>query len=53
VHDLVEHTGVDELMVLTNTHDGADRLRSYRLLAAALDLSPAAPVPATTGTSVG
>jgi luciferase family oxidoreductase group 1 len=40
VHELVERTGVDELMVVTNVHDGADRLRSYELLAAAL-----APVP--------
>ena len=33
VTELVERTGVDELMVVTSTHDGADRLRSYRLLA--------------------
>jgi luciferase family oxidoreductase group 1 len=36
VRELVERTGVDELMVVTNTHDGADRLRSYELLAKAL-----------------
>ena len=36
VHELLERTGVDELMVVTSTHDGADRLRSYELLAAAL-----------------
>jgi luciferase family oxidoreductase group 1 len=36
VTDLVERTGVDELMVVTSTHDGADRLRSYERLAAAL-----------------
>ncbi|GAA1230948.1 LLM class flavin-dependent oxidoreductase [Pseudonocardia alaniniphila] len=36
VHALVERTGVDELMVVTSTHDGADRLRSYELLAAAV-----------------
>jgi luciferase family oxidoreductase group 1 len=36
VHDLVERTGVDELMVVTSTHDGADRLRSYELLAEAV-----------------
>lgn len=36
VHELVERTGVDELMVVTNTHDGADRLRSYELLAKAV-----------------
>jgi luciferase family oxidoreductase group 1 len=36
VHELVERTGVDELMVTTNTHGGADRLRSYELLSAAV-----------------
>jgi luciferase family oxidoreductase group 1 len=36
VAELVERTGVDELMVVTSTHDGADRLRSYELLADAL-----------------
>ena len=40
VTELVERTGVDELMVVTNTHDGADRLRSYRLLAEALAPRP-------------
>jgi luciferase family oxidoreductase group 1 len=30
--DLVDQTGADELMVLTLTHDPADRLRSYQLL---------------------
>jgi hypothetical protein len=39
VHELVARTGADELMVVTGTHDGADRLRSYELLAAAV--SPA------------
>jgi luciferase family oxidoreductase group 1 len=34
--ELVERTGVAELMVVTNAHDGADRLRSYELLAAAV-----------------
>ena len=52
VTDLVGTTGVDELMVVTNTHDGADRLRSYRLLAEALDATPGEPVPATSGTAV-
>ena len=58
VRELVERTGVDELMVTTNTHDGADRIRSYELLAEALggasgDSGPAhAPaVAATSGTS--
>jgi alkanesulfonate monooxygenase SsuD/methylene tetrahydromethanopterin reductase-like flavin-dependent oxidoreductase (luciferase family) len=36
VDALVERTGVDELMVVTSTHDGADRLRSYELLAEAV-----------------
>jgi luciferase family oxidoreductase group 1 len=40
VADLVERTAVDELMVTTNTHDGADRLRSYRLLAQAVATAP-------------
>jgi hypothetical protein len=39
---LVERTGVDELMVTTNTHDGGDRIRSYELLSGAL-------APATAG----
>jgi luciferase family oxidoreductase group 1 len=50
VTELVERTGVDELMVVTSTHDGADRLRSYRLLAEALDATAA---PATSGTTAG
>lgn len=36
VRELVRRTGVDELMVVTGTHDPADRLRSYELLAAAV-----------------
>jgi len=36
VRALVERTGVDELMVVTGAHDGADRIRSYELLAGAL-----------------
>lgn len=39
---LVARTGVQELMITTQTHDGADRLRSYELVADALALSPAA-----------
>jgi alkanesulfonate monooxygenase SsuD/methylene tetrahydromethanopterin reductase-like flavin-dependent oxidoreductase (luciferase family) len=31
--DLVERTGADELIVTTMTHDPADRIRSYELLA--------------------
>ena len=40
VDALVERTGVDELMVVTSTHDGADRLRSYELLAEAVARAP-------------
>jgi luciferase family oxidoreductase group 1 len=36
VRELLERTGVDELMVVTSAHDSADRLRSYELLAGAL-----------------
>jgi luciferase family oxidoreductase, group 1 len=36
IRELVERTGVDELMVVTSAHSGADRLRSYELLAAAV-----------------
>jgi luciferase family oxidoreductase group 1 len=42
VAELVARTGADELMVVTATHDAADRLRSYELLAAAVGV----PVPA-------
>jgi luciferase family oxidoreductase group 1 len=55
VTDLVERTGVDELMVVTSTHDGEDRLRSYRLLADALDAPSrdVAPVAAASGHPMG
>ena len=36
---------VDEIIVLTITHDPAARRRSYELLAHAFDLTPATPVP--------
>jgi hypothetical protein len=39
VREQVERTGVAGLMVVTSAHDGADRLRSHELLAAAV--SPA------------
>jgi luciferase family oxidoreductase group 1 len=39
--DLVERTGADELMVTTMTHGFDERVRSYRLVAEALDLVPA------------
>jgi luciferase family oxidoreductase group 1 len=52
VAELVERTGVDELMVVTSTHDGADRLRSYRLLAAAVgDADTSGPDTPATSTS--
>ena len=40
VRALVERTGVDELMVTTSTHDGADRIRSYELLSGVLAPAP-------------
>ena len=36
VRALVDATGADELMVVTSTHDGDDRLRSYEILADAV-----------------
>jgi alkanesulfonate monooxygenase SsuD/methylene tetrahydromethanopterin reductase-like flavin-dependent oxidoreductase (luciferase family) len=33
--DLIKQTGVDELMITTQTHDPADRLHSFDLVAAA------------------
>jgi luciferase family oxidoreductase group 1 len=33
--DLIKQAGVDELMITTQTHDPADRLRSFELVAAA------------------
>jgi luciferase family oxidoreductase group 1 len=41
VRTLLDQTRADELMVVTSVHDGADRLRSYELLAEALDLAAA------------
>ena len=35
LEDLVKQTGVEELMLTTQTHDPADRLRSFELVAAA------------------
>ncbi|HEU5151821.1 MAG TPA: LLM class flavin-dependent oxidoreductase [Iamia sp.] len=40
--DLAERTGADELMVTTMTHGLEERLRSYRLVAEAMDLKPLA-----------
>jgi luciferase family oxidoreductase group 1 len=42
LHELVERTGADELMVTTLTHDPAARLHSYRLVAKAAGLAPVA-----------
>lgn len=39
VAELVERTAADELMIRTQTHDNTDRLRSYELVADALDLA--------------
>jgi luciferase family oxidoreductase group 1 len=37
---LAERTGADELMLTTTTHDPADRLRSFELVADAMALTP-------------
>ncbi len=41
LRELVERTGVNELMVTTSTYAHEDRLESYRLLAEAAALEPA------------
>lgn len=41
--ELLEATQADELMVTTNLHDHADRLRSYELLAELVPAEPARP----------
>jgi len=40
---LAERYGVDEIVVITNVYNFADRRRSYELLAEAFDLQPLAP----------
>jgi alkanesulfonate monooxygenase SsuD/methylene tetrahydromethanopterin reductase-like flavin-dependent oxidoreductase (luciferase family) len=45
--DLADAYGVDELVVVTITHDFADRVRSYELLAEAFGLPAAAPAGAS------
>ena len=55
LQELQERTGADELMITTMVHAHADRLRSYRLMAAAVELVhpaavSAAPAPATSPT---
>jgi luciferase family oxidoreductase group 1 len=40
----IEDAGVDEVMITTTMHGYADRLRSYRLLSEAFELTPAAPL---------
>lgn len=44
--EVLEASGADELMVMTNMHDFADRRRSYELIAEAWGIEPA-PAPAT------
>jgi len=47
LQELLDATGADELMVTTNVHAHADRVRSYELLAElAADLRAPAPRPA-------
>jgi luciferase family oxidoreductase group 1 len=43
LRELVERTGAQELMVTTMVHGHADRLESYRLVAACCDLTPREP----------
>ncbi len=40
LEELVERAGADELMLTTMVHDHADRLRSFELVAEAIELSP-------------
>ncbi|MCU1499966.1 MAG: FMN-linked alkanal monooxygenase [Acidimicrobiales bacterium] len=40
LEELIERTGADELMVTTSTHAPETRLRSYQLVAEAMDLAP-------------
>jgi luciferase family oxidoreductase group 1 len=42
LRELAERTGADEMMITTQTHSGADRLRSYELVAEAMELAPLA-----------
>jgi luciferase family oxidoreductase group 1 len=41
LEELLARSGADELMLMGSTHDPADRLRSYELIAAAFDLAAA------------
>ena len=43
LEELRSRAGADELMLMSSTHDPADRVRSYELVAGAFDLT-AAPV---------
>ena len=40
--ELIEASGADEIMALTNTHGLEERLDSYRALATALEVPPVA-----------
>ena len=40
LHRIAAHNGVDEVMAVTVTHDFAARVRSYELLARAMELEP-------------
>jgi alkanesulfonate monooxygenase SsuD/methylene tetrahydromethanopterin reductase-like flavin-dependent oxidoreductase (luciferase family) len=39
IEEVVEHTAADEIMVTTNVHDHAERLRSYELLAEVFEVA--------------
>jgi alkanesulfonate monooxygenase SsuD/methylene tetrahydromethanopterin reductase-like flavin-dependent oxidoreductase (luciferase family) len=40
IEELVDRTGVDELMITTQTHSPDDRIRSYELVADAMGVAP-------------
>ena len=42
--ELLSRSGADELMLMCSTHDPADRVRSYELIAEAFGLEAAQPV---------
>jgi hypothetical protein len=41
LEELLARSGADELMLMGSTHDPADRLRSYELIAEAFELAGA------------
>ncbi len=49
IEEIAGRTGADEVMVTTNVHDPAERLRSYELLAEAFEIPPASTSPVLRG----